>query len=123
MQELLKNNSAKCVVIGFAAGLLAGLVGIGGGIIMVPAMVYFLGKEQHEAHGTSLFVIIFTAFIGGTTYSLFGHMDLTYVMWIAVGGLAGAYLGASIALYLPEKTLRSIFGWTMVIVAIKMFWG
>lgn len=119
----LKDNfSAACISIGFMAGFFGGLVGIGGGLIMVPALVYFLAKNQHEAHGTSLFVIVFTASVGALSYAGFGHMNLDYAIWVAVGGISGAYLGSALALKLPEKTLRVLFGWLLVVVGIKMFW-
>ena len=88
---------------------------------MVPAMVYFLGMSQHESQGTSLVAIIPTAFIGSVSYSLQGHMDLNIALWIAIGGLFGAYLGSFFAGRLSERTLKILYGVLLIGVGIRYF--
>lgn len=100
--------------------MLSGLIGIGGGMIMVPAMVYFLNMTQHKAQGTSLFVIIPTAFFGAFLYSLYGHLNLEIVIWVSIGGMAGGYLGSFFAGKFSEKTLKITFAVFLLLVGIRM---
>jgi hypothetical protein len=98
------------VLIGIAAGMLSGLVGIGGGLIIVPALVYFLSMSQHTAQGTSL----------GLIYYKQGHIDIKVVGILAVGFVVGGYLGSKISLSLPQETVKKIFAVLMILVAVKM---
>lgn len=114
------------VIIGIAAGILSGLVGIGGGIILVPALVYFLHYTQHQAQGTSLGVLSFPVVIlGFLTYyresKLTGvPIDFKVVALLACGFLAGAYFGSNIAIRIDKAMLRKIFGLVMLITSLKM---
>jgi uncharacterized protein len=109
------------VLIGIAAGMLSGLVGIGGGLVIVPALVYFLGFSQHTAQGTSLAMIllpvgIFAVFF----YYKQGHVDLKVVWLLAVGFIIGSTLGSKVALNLPQETVKKIFAVLMIVIAVKM---
>jgi len=110
------------LLIGAAAGLLSGLLGVGGGIIMVPATVFFLRFTQHRAHGTSLAVILFVACAGVVTYVRDGQIRWETAAALAVGGIVGANLGARLAKRLPAMTLRRYFGAFMVLVAARMLY-
>jgi uncharacterized membrane protein YfcA len=103
------------MLIGLAAGMLSGLVGVGGGIIMVPALVFFMGYTQHQAQGTSLAVLTLPVVIlGALTYYYHGQkngapIDLRVVGFICCGFIAGAYFGGKIAIIINQDLLRKIF--------------
>jgi len=109
------------ILVGVAAGILGGLVGIGGGIIVVPSLIYFLNFSQKSAQGTSLGLLLLPVGIFGVLeYYKQGHVDLKIVVILAAGFLAGSYFGSKIALSLPQETVKKIFAILMIILAIKM---
>lgn len=109
------------ILIGIAAGMLSGLVGVGGGLIIVPALVYFIGMSQHSAQGTSLGLILLpVGILGVLTYYRQGHIDVKIVGLLAIGFIAGSYFGSRIAINLSQDIVRKIFAALMIIVAIKM---
>ena len=109
------------ILVGIAAGILGGLVGVGGGIIIVPALVYFIGFSQKTAQGTSLGLIMLpVGILGVLQYYKQGHVDFRVVGVLAVGFLAGSYFGSKISLSLPQETVKKIFALLMVVIAIKM---
>jgi uncharacterized protein len=109
------------VIIGVAAGILGGLVGVGGGIIIVPSLVYFLSFSQKSAQGTSLGLLLLPVGIFGVLqYYKQGHVDLKVVAIIAIGFLAGSYFGSKIALSLPQETVKKIFAIMLLLIAFKM---
>lgn len=109
------------IVIGIAAGILSGLVGVGGGIIIVPALVYFVGFSQKTAQGTSLGLILLpVGILGVLQYYKQGHIDVKVVWILAAGFLIGGFLGSKIALNLSQETVKKIFAVLMIIIAIKM---
>jgi uncharacterized membrane protein YfcA len=95
--------------IGLGTGIISGLLGIGGGIVMVPAMVLVLGLSQHVAQGTSLLVIIPTAASGSIAHLRLGNIRFGISAWLALGGVAGAAAGAGLALLVPDVALRGLF--------------
>ena len=109
------------ILVGIAAGILGGLVGIGGGIIIVPSLIYFLSFSQKSAQGTSLGLLLLPVGIFGVLeYYKEGHVDLKIVAILAVGFLAGSYFGSRIALSLPQDTVKKIFAILLIIIAVKM---
>ena len=109
------------ILVGVAAGMLGGLVGVGGGLIIVPSLVYFLGMSQHSAQGTSLGLILLpVGILAVLNYYKQGQVDFRIVGLLAVGFLAGSYFGSKIALSLPQETVKKIFAAFMMLVAIKM---
>ena len=109
------------ILIGVGAGMLGGLVGVGGGLVIVPALVYFLGMSQHSAQGTSLGLILLpVGILAVLNYYKEGQVDFRIVGLLAVGFLAGSYFGSKIALNLPQETIKKIFAVLMLVVAIKM---
>ncbi len=109
------------ILVGIAAGVLGGLVGVGGGIIIVPALVYFIGFSQKTAQGTSLGLIMLpVGILGVLQYYKQGHVDFRVVGILAAGFLLGSYFGSKIALSLPQETVKKIFAVLMLIIAIKM---
>ena len=117
------NEKIKNILIGLAAGFVSGLLGLGGGIIFVPALVFLLKRTQHEAHGTSLALIVPTATMGAVVYGTQGNLNLQFALWIAIFGMTGAYLGAQFANKLPERTLKLIYATFLVVVGFKMIVG
>ncbi len=108
------------LVIGVIAGLGSGLLGIGGGAIMVPAMVLLLGMSQHVAQGTSLAVIIPTALSGSITHFRMGNVRVETAAWLSLGGIVGAAAGALAALTAPDEALRLLFGAYLAFTGIRM---
>ena len=109
------------IIVGLAAGLLSGLVGVGGGIIIVPALVFILGFSQHEAQGTSLGILLLPAGIfAAMNYYKQGYIDLKVVLILFVGFLIGGYLGSKISLNMSEAVIKKIFAGVLAVIAIKM---
>jgi uncharacterized membrane protein YfcA len=114
------------LAIGLGAGIMSGLIGIGGGIIMVPALVFFLQYNQHQAQGTSLAVLTFPVVILASFYyynqckAQGNPIDLRIVGLLAAGFLVGAYLGGRLALNLSQAQLKQIFAVVLIYTAIKM---
>jgi uncharacterized protein len=114
------------ILIGLMAGILSGLVGIGGGIILVPALVYFMSYTQHQAQGTSLGVlalpVVIIAFL--KYYSVCKEMgtpiDFKVIGLLAAGFVIGGFLGSSLALKLDKEVLKKVFAALLFYTAIKM---
>lgn len=112
--------------IGLSAGILSGLVGIGGGIIMVPALVYFMSYSQHQAQGTSLAVLTLPVVILASIYyyhqcqKLGTPIDLKIVGIIAIGFVVGGYFGSKIAIAINQDLLKKIFAIILFYTAFKM---
>lgn len=111
------------ILIGAGAGLLGGLLGVGGGIILVPAMVALLGVSQHQAHGTSLAVMVPLALSGGALYFLKGYGDWWLVAGLALGSTLGAVIGAQAMTRVPAPILRRAFGFFILAVALRLLLG
>lgn len=110
------------LLLGFIAGFLSGSVGVGGGVVMVPLAIWFLGYSQHQAQGISLAVLaVPVTFIAAYTYHTSGHkLDWRYALIIATTFVIGGYLGSKIAVNLNQQVLKKIFGVIMLVIAIKM---
>ncbi len=109
------------LIIGLCAGVLSGMVGVGGGLIIVPALVFFLGFGQHTAQGTSLGLLLLPAgILAVLNYYKAGHVDLKVVGILAVAFIAGGYLGSKWSLSLPQETVRKIFAVFLFYTAFKM---
>jgi uncharacterized membrane protein YfcA len=109
------------LLIGLAAGFLGGMVGIGGGVLIVPALVLLLGLSQHMAQGISLAMILFpVGILGVINYYKNGFVDLRFAGLLAIGFFAGSYLGSKFSLSLPQDTVRKIFAVVMILLSIKL---
>ncbi|OFX95937.1 MAG: permease, partial [Bacteroidetes bacterium GWE2_41_25] len=98
------------IAIGIVTGVLAGLLGIGGAIVMIPALVFLMGFNQHMAQGTSLAVMLPPiGIIAAYNYYKVGQVNLTYALILAACFLIGSYFGSKLALNLPQATLKKIF--------------
>lgn len=112
---------AILVIIGLAAGILSGLIGVGGGIIIVPALVFFLGLTQKEASGTSLFILSMPVVILGVmNYWKAGQVNWKYGLVIAGTFLIGGYVGSKFAAKINPAVIKVIFGVIMLYVAFVM---
>ena len=108
-------------IIGLLAGMLSGLVGVGGGIIIVPALVFFLGFSQHEAQGTSLGLLMLpVGILAVMNYYNKGFVDFRVVGIMALAFVAGAWLGSRLALALPELLVKRLFALLLFYTAFKM---
>lgn len=109
------------LIIGLAAGILGGLVGIGGGIIIVPALIYFLDFSQKEAQGTSLGILLLpVGILGVLQFYKAGYVDMRTVWLVSFGFLVGSYFGSKIALSFSQETVKKIFAVLMILIALKM---
>jgi uncharacterized membrane protein YfcA len=109
------------ILIGILAGILSGLVGVGGGIVMVPLLVFLLGFSQHQAQGTSLAVLMVpVTAVAVYTYYKEGHVDWRYAAIIAVFFVVGGFFGSKIAIGIDQKMLKKIFGVILLLIAGKM---
>lgn len=112
------------IVVGVLAGVISGFVGVGGGIIMVPAMVWLLGYSQHQAQGTSLAVIMFpVVFLAVRNYYRAGMIDPKVVLVIALAFVVGGYFGSKWSLALPMATIQKVFGVLMLVASFKLIFG
>ena len=109
------------ILIGILAGVLSGLVGVGGGIIMVPLLVMFFGFNQHQAQGTSLAVLaVPVTAVAVFNYYKEGQINLKYAAIIAVFFVVGSIFGSKFALTLDQKLLKKIFAVVLLVIAGKM---
>jgi uncharacterized protein len=115
---------AVLVLIGLAAGVLSGFVGVGGGIVIVPALIYFLGLTQHQAQGTSLMLMLPPiGVLAVYNYYQSGQLDkqlILYAIVIALTFIIGGYLGSKLSLKLSPLLVKFVFGLILLYVSIKM---
>ena len=109
------------IAIGIVTGIMAGMLGIGGAIIMIPALVFLLGISQQTAQGTSLAVMLPpVGIIAAYNYYKAGQMNIKFAIVLAIFFLVGSYFGSRLALNLPQAVLKKIFGILLLLVAAKM---
>jgi uncharacterized membrane protein YfcA len=130
MQQNRKGMTAHLVliiiIIGLLAGILSGLVGVGGGIVLVPALVYFMNYSQHQAQGTSLGVLTFPVVIIAflkyytDTKKMGEPIDFMVIAYLAIGFLFGGFLGSTLALKINQDVLKKIFAVILFYTAFKM---
>ena len=119
--KITLENMVIIILIGLAAGIIGGMVGVGGGIIIVPALVYFLALSQHQAQGASLTLMLFpVGILGVINYYKKGYVDFRFAGLLAIGFVVGSYLGSKFSLSLPQVTVKKIFAVLMLLVALKM---
>lgn len=109
------------IAIGIVTGILAGMLGIGGAIIMIPALVYIMGLNQLTAQGTSLAVMLPPiGIIAAYNYYKAGHVNIKFAIILAVFFIVGSYFGSKFSLTLPQNLIKKIFGVLLLLVAAKM---
>lgn len=109
------------VGIGLIAGVLGGLLGIGGAVIIIPALVLFLGYSQYEAQGTTLAMLLLpVSALAAFQYYRGGYVDVRAALIMGVMFLVGGYLGAKLATQMPVDLLKKIFAVVLIVIAVKM---
>jgi hypothetical protein len=117
-------NGILFVVLGVIAGTLSGLIGIGGGVIIIPTLVFLFGFSQQQAQGTTLALLVPPiGILAAWTYYKAGFVDLKAAGFICIGFVAGSFLGAKIATGLTSQQLERIFGVVLLLISIKMIVG
>ncbi len=114
-------NFILFILLGFGIGIVSGLTGIGGGIILVPALVLLLGFSQHQAQGTTLALMVPPiGLLAAWTYYKQGFVDVKIAALVCIGFFIGGLVGAKIAIIAPNELLKKIFAVILVVVAVKM---
>lgn len=115
------NEIIILIIIGLSAGIVSGLLGVGGAIIMVPALILFMGLTQHQAQGTSLSVLIFpVGFLAFWNYYKHGYVNFKIAIIIMLAFFVGGYLGSLVAVRIPERPLKIFFGILIIIMGARM---
>ena len=110
------------LAIGLAAGLLSGFMGVGGGVLIVPALVLLLSMQQHTAVGTSLGALLPpVGALGAWEYYKHGHLNITFALLLGVGLILGSYVSATIAVRVSAMALRRAFAIFLMLISIRMF--
>lgn len=117
-------NIALLLLLGLLAGVLSGLIGIGGAIIIIPSLVLLFGLSQHAAQGTTLALMVPPiGLLAAWTYYKAGFVDLKIAGLICIGFFLGGLLGAKFATEIPDQLLRKIFGAVLLLASLKMIFG
>lgn len=111
------------ILVGLMAGVLSGFVGIGGGVVIVPALIYFLSLNQLQAQGVTLAVLVMpVGILGVMNYYKAGNVNFNYSLIIAAGFVIGSYFGSKYALRLPDYKVKFIFALLMIYMGVTMLW-
>ncbi|MCS7337437.1 MAG: sulfite exporter TauE/SafE family protein [Verrucomicrobiae bacterium] len=113
-------NYALAGLIGLFGGLTSGMFGVGGGVVMVPAMIYLLRLTPHQAVATSLIVIVPTALVGALKHNHAGHVVWSAGLWLLPTALLGGYLGAWLTQFLSGQDLKRAFGCFLILVGLRL---
>jgi uncharacterized membrane protein YfcA len=116
----VSRTRARAALVGAIGGAASGLLGIGGGVVMVPLLVSLLGLDQKIAHGTSLAIVVFTAIAAAVVYLVSGPVDLVLAAFLSLGAIFGARLGAHATTRMSSFALKRAFGAMLVLVAIRL---
>lgn len=112
------------IILGLVAGVLSGLIGIGGGIIIVPALVFLFGFTQHSAQGTTIALMVPPiGILAAWAYYTRGMVDLKAAAIICAGFLLGGYFGAKLAVSLPRYYLEKLFGIALLLISLRMLFS
>jgi hypothetical protein len=118
------NDILILLALGLVAGVLSGMVGIGGGIILVPALIYFFGFSQHCAQGTVLFMFLMPiGILGAFNYWQAGHIDWKVACIMASTFVLGSFAGSKLAISIDAQTLKRVFGAVIFLLSLKMMFG
>ena len=115
------NIIAAYLLLGLVAGVISGLIGIGGGVIIVPALVFIFGLSQHQAQGTTLALLVPPiGLLAAWTYYKQGYVDLKIAALICAGFVIGGLWGSKLAVALSNRALQKVFGTALLLIALKM---
>jgi uncharacterized protein len=118
--HLRRNKIYLAVFLGFLAGIASGLLGVGGGLILVPLIVFTLGVDMHIAVATSMFTIIFTSLSGITQHYLLGNINFTYAFLLGAGSMLGTQIGAYVYKKASSRMLKGTFAVILLAISIEM---
>ncbi|MBI5884998.1 MAG: sulfite exporter TauE/SafE family protein [Deltaproteobacteria bacterium] len=114
-------NLAIILGLGLSAGILSGLIGIGGGILIIPALVFFLGFTQHQAQGTTLAMMVPPiGLLAAWQYYKGGYVEIKVAGLLCIGFFIGGYLGGRLANTMSSAALEKTFGFVLLVIALKM---
>ena len=117
-------NVSAYLLLGLIAGIFSGILGLGGGTVIIPTMVFLFGMSQHQAQGTTLALMVPpVGLLAAWAYYKQGHVDLKMASFICLGFFVGGLLGAKVAVGIPEPILRKIFGVFLLIISLRMIFG
>jgi uncharacterized membrane protein YfcA len=119
--KIPKQRALILMGFGVGAGLLSGMFGLGGGIIIVPGLMFALRMDQRRAHGTSLAGVLPISMASIITYWVHDHIDWTVTLWLTIGSVGGALIGARLLAVLPKRVLTLLFVAVLAIAGIRMF--
>ena len=112
------------IILGLTAGALSGLIGIGGGIIIIPALVFIFGLSQKMAQGTTLALLVPPiGLLAALTYYKHGYVDIKFATLIIIGFLIGSIIGAKFAVKLPTEIITKVFAISIILIGIKMLFS
>ena len=118
------SNEILFIILGLVAGAFSGIIGLGGGVIIVPALVFIFGLSQQQAQGTTLALMVPPiGILAAYTYYQQGFVDLKIAGLVCLGFIFGGWLGAKFAVQLPREVLQKIFAIVLFLMAIKMFFA
>jgi uncharacterized membrane protein YfcA len=118
------NEILTLALIGLSAGLVSGMLGVGGAIIIVPALVLFFGMTQHQAQGTSLAILLLpVGFLAFWNYYKQGYVNFKFALIVMLAFFVGGYLGSVIAIHVSEKFLKTGFGILIIILGFRMIFS
>ena len=118
----MDRNKMKLVSIGVITGFINGLFGSGGGIIVVPALIFLLQVDDHKAHATAISIILPLSIISTIVYFLNGSIPFKIAIPVSIGGILGGFIGAKTLNKISPNLLRKIFGSLIIYTAVRMIW-
>ncbi len=115
------NEIILLLIVGLLAGFVGGMMGVGGGVVVIPALVFIMGFSQHQAQGTALaFMLPPIGLMAAWNYYKAGYVNVKYALLLMVAFVVGAWVGSMISVQLPDKVLKKIFGVMLLYVAYRM---
>ena len=118
----MDKNKVKLIFIGIITGFINGIFGSGGGIIVVPALIFLLQVEEHKAHATAIAIILPLSIISTIIYFINGSIPFKLAIPVSIGGILGGFIGAKTLNKIPPNALRKIFGGVIIYTAVRMIW-
>lgn len=116
------SNEMLFILLGLIAGFFSGIIGLGGGVIIVPALVFIFGLTQQQAQGTTLALMVPPiGILAAYAYYQHGYVDLRIALFVGIGFILGGWFGAKVAIQLPREVLQKIFAIVLFALALKMF--
>ena len=119
---IMDRDKVKLLSIGVVSGFVNGLFGSGGGIIVVPALIFLLNLDDHKAHATAISIILPLSIISTIIYFINGSIPIKIAIPVSIGGVIGGFIGAKVLNKVPPNLLRKIFGGIIIYTALRMIW-